>query len=83
MSRNLWTRRGVVLVAAIVTFVCVAALLSVGLASPDPISTTALGADWQCSRVAFVFTICTPPVRAAEAAAIRVRKDSGCPQPRT
>jgi len=63
MISNLWTRKGVVLVAAIVTFTCVAALLSVNLASPDPISSAALGADWQCSRIAFVLTTCTPPVR--------------------
>src|SRR5258707_739308 len=62
MISNFWTRKGVVLVAAIVTFTCVAALLSVNLASPDPISSAALGADWQCSRIAFVLTTCTPPV---------------------
>ena len=83
MIPNLWTRKGVVLMAAIVTFTCVAALLSVGLTSPDPISTAALGSDWQCSRFAFVFTTCTPVRAAAETAAFRVRKDSGCPRPRT
>jgi hypothetical protein len=82
MISNLWTRKGVVLVAAIVTLTCVAALLSVNLASPDPISSAALGGDWQCSRIAFVFTTCTPPVRSLGAApAERARNDSASLRP--
>lgn len=82
MISNLWTRKGMVLVAAIVTFACVAALLSVNLASPDPISSASLGADWQCSRIAFVFTTCTPPMRSSGAASVvRARNDSGSPRP--
>jgi hypothetical protein len=83
MISNLWTRKGVVLVAAIVTFACVAALLSVNLASPDPISSAALGDDWQCSRIAFVFTTCTPPVRNSGGATpvARARNDSASPRP--
>jgi hypothetical protein len=49
-------------IAAYVMFACVAALLSVNLTSP---TSAALGADWQCSRFALVFTTCTP-VRAHE-----------------
>lgn len=81
MSPNVWTRKGVVLMAAMVAFACVAALVSINLTSPDPISSAALGADWQCSRFALVFTTCTP-VRAAATASVRVRKDSPCPPPR-
>ena len=78
MISNLWTRKGMVLVTAIVTFACVAALLSVNLASPDPISSAALGADWQCSRIAFVLTACTPPLRNGGGAPVeRARNDSG------
>jgi hypothetical protein len=82
MISNLWTRKGVVLVAVIVTFTCVAALLSVNLASSDPISSAALGADWQCSRIAFVLTTCTPPMRSLGPAPVeRARNDSGSPRP--
>jgi hypothetical protein len=82
MIANIWTRKGVVVVAAIVTFACVGALLSVNLASPDPISSAALGADWQCSRIAFVLTTCTPPLRSVGAAPVeRARNDSGSPRP--
>ena len=54
------THKVAVLIAA---FACVAALLLVNLTSP---TSAALGADWQCSRFALVFTSCSP-VRAPEA----------------
>ena len=56
------THKGAVLIAACVTFACVAALLSVNQTS---LTSAALGVDWQCSRFALVFTSCTP-VRADE-----------------
>jgi hypothetical protein len=56
------THKGAVLIAACVTFACVAALLSVNQTSP---TSAALGVDWQCSRFALVLTSCTP-VRADE-----------------
>ena len=56
------THKGAVLIAAYVIFACVAALLSVNLTSP---TSAALGADWQCSRFALVFSSCTM-VRAHE-----------------
>jgi hypothetical protein len=56
------TYKVTVLIAACAMFACVVALLSVNLTSP----TAALGADWQCSRFALVFTSCSPG-RAPEA----------------
>ena len=64
------THKVVVLIAAWAMFACVAALLSVNLTSPTK---AALGADWQCSRFALVFTSCTP-VRAPETVSTDVRK---------
>ncbi|TYO66977.1 hypothetical protein FXV83_08370 [Bradyrhizobium hipponense] len=64
------THKGAVLIAAYVMFACIAALLSVNLTSP---TSAALGADWQCSRFALVFTTCTP-VRAHETVSTGVRK---------
>jgi hypothetical protein len=58
------------LIAAYVMFACVAALLSVNLTSP---TSAALGADWQCSRFALVFTSCTP-VRVHEAVSAGMHK---------
>jgi hypothetical protein len=62
MSSHPRTHKGAVLIAAYVMFFCVVALLSVNLTSP---TSAVLGADWQCSRFALVFTTCTP-VRAHE-----------------
>ena len=56
------THNVAMLIAAYVMFACVAALVSVNLTSPTSV---ALGADWQCSRFALVFSSCTP-VRAHE-----------------
>ena len=65
------THKVAVLIAAYVMFACVAALLSVNLTSP---TSAALGADWQCSRFALVFTSCIP-VRAREAVSTDMRTD--------
>ncbi|MFB9265549.1 hypothetical protein ACFFWD_20740 [Bradyrhizobium erythrophlei] len=70
------------LAAAVVTFACLVAFVSFGLASPEPVSSAALGPEWQCSRLAFVFTTCTR-IGAAEPAAFRVRAgktSENCPR---
>jgi hypothetical protein len=59
MTRNWWTAKNLVFVAAIVSLACVAALVGIGLAYPEPVSSAALGPDWQCSRLALVWTTCT------------------------
>ena len=82
MIQNLWNHKGLALLVAIATVTCVVALLSIGLASPEPISSAALGPDWQCSRIAFVFTTCTR-LPHAESAAIRVPKEQVCRKSRT
>jgi hypothetical protein len=64
------THKVVALIAAWAMFACVAALLSVNLTSP---TSAALGADWQCSRFALLFTSCIP-VRAPEALSTDMRK---------
>ena len=64
------THKVVVLIAACAMFACVAALLSVNLTSP---TSAALGADWQCSRFALLFTSCIP-VRGPEAVSTDMRK---------
>ncbi|WP_441268065.1 hypothetical protein AB7G19_21650 [Bradyrhizobium sp. 215_C5_N1_1] len=64
------SHKGAALIATYVMVACVAALLSVNLTSP---TSAALGADWQCSRFALVFTTCTP-VRARETVSTGVRR---------
>ena len=59
MTRNWCTPRNLVFVATIVSLACIAAFVVIGVAYPEPVSSAALGPDWQCSRLAFVWTTCT------------------------
>jgi hypothetical protein len=70
MTSHSRTHKVAVLIVAYVMFACVAALVSVNLTSP---TSAALGADWQCSRFALVFTSCIP-VDAHEAVSTGMRK---------
>ena len=73
MIHRLWTWKGIALVGALAAAGCVVTVLSVGLASPEPVASAALGPEWQCNRIAFVLTTCTR-IAQAERAALRVRK---------
>ena len=80
MLHRLWTWKGITLAGALAAAGCAVTVLSIGLASPQPVSSAALGPEWQCSRFAFVLTTCTR-IEQAERAALRVRKDADCPPP--
>ena len=82
MFHKLWTRKDIAFAAAIVSLGCVVAILAIGLAYPEPIQHAALGPDWQCSRIAFVWTTCNKVKHAAPASA-RVAKEPACSRPRT
>jgi hypothetical protein len=56
--------------AVAITFATfVLAGVAVFLAQPRPIENAMLGAEWQCSRTAFVLTTCAPRVQQASPAA--------------
>jgi hypothetical protein len=78
MTRTGWTARKLIFVVAIALLACVAAFVAIGLVYPEPVSSAALGPDWQCSRLAFVWTTCTRLNRTKSASA-RPVKNSGCP----
>ncbi|WP_426433886.1 hypothetical protein [Bradyrhizobium genosp. P] len=80
MKSKLWSRKGVALAAAVVASAGAAALLSWNVMSPEPVSSAALGPDWQCSRVAFVLTTCTRTGDTVTGA-IPVRAKDDCPPP--
>jgi hypothetical protein len=46
------------------------------LGRPQPIDSTVLGADWECTQTAFVLTSCAPRVQQAIPAAETSRKDA-------
>jgi hypothetical protein len=74
MFHNWWTPKGFVVAAALAS---AAAILAIGLAYPEPVSNAALGPDWQCSRVAYVWTSCSRP-KHAEAAPVRLAGEPAC-----
>ena len=58
MPRNWWTRKNFVLAAAVVALALIGFVV-IGVSYPEPAASAALGPDWQCSRLAFVFTTCS------------------------
>jgi hypothetical protein len=46
------------------------------LGRPQPIDSTVLGADWECTQTAFVLTSCAPRVQQATPAVETSRKDA-------
>ena len=59
MPHNWWTRKTLVLAAATVALACVIGFAAIGVSYPEPVASATLGPDWQCSRLAFVFTTCS------------------------
>ena len=60
---------------AVVTLVALA--VAAGLTHPEPVSSEALGPDWQCTRLALVFTSCTR-IAAAKAASVAGANGPSC-----
>jgi hypothetical protein len=81
MPRNWWTRKYLVLAAA-VALACAVGLATFGLSTPEPVLSAALGPDWQCSRLAFVFTTCSR-VKHSQATPVRLAKIPVCGRLRT
>ena len=83
MTRIWWTARKLIFLGAAVTRTGAAALLWVAVAYPKPISSDGLGAEWQCTRTAFVWTSCSRTPRAETGAVAQTaRKDAPCPSRR-
>jgi hypothetical protein len=77
MTRFWCTPKNLVFVVAIVSLAFVAAFVVIGFAYPEPASNAALGPDWQCSRLAFVWTTCTR-LKPANTATAGVARESAC-----
>ena len=82
MPHSWWTRRSLVLAAATVALACAIGFAAVGMSYPEPVASAALGPDWQCSRLAFLFTTCSR-VKHSQSATIRLAKMPGCARLRT
>jgi hypothetical protein len=81
MSPNWWTRKSLV-VAAIVALACAFSLAAFGLSTPEPVAGAALGPDWQCSRLVFVFTTCSR-IKHTQSRPVRIAKIPMCGRLRT
>ncbi|MFO1111158.1 MAG: hypothetical protein U1E61_18440 [Bradyrhizobium sp.] len=55
--------RQIAAVVVVFTLVAVTAALAIGITNPEPVSSGLLGPDWQCTRLAFVFTTCSRVAR--------------------
>ena len=72
--------RPVAMAVVVVTLVGVAAAMAIGRTHPEPVSSGALGPDWQCARLALVFTSCTRIVPAKAAPSVEEGKERVCPR---
>jgi hypothetical protein len=79
MTRFAWSFRGVVVSVAVVALVAVAATISIGLAYPEPVSSGALGPDWQCTRLAMVLTSCARVARTETVATVAAKETAKDP----
>jgi hypothetical protein len=81
MPRNCWTRKYLVLAAAVVALTFIGFVV-IGVSYPEPAASAALGPDWQCSRLALVFTTCSR-VKHSQSASIHLAKIPVCGRERT
>jgi formate-dependent nitrite reductase membrane component NrfD len=58
MTSTLWTSKEIALFAAIVTFACAAAFLSVKLTRPKPFVSVIVNPQWQCTGIAGIQAVC-------------------------
>ena len=82
MPHNWWTRRSLVLAATAAALASAIGLFATGVSYPEPVARVTLGPDWQCSRLAFVFTTCSR-AKHTEAMPVRVAKNAVCARLRT
>jgi hypothetical protein len=82
MIHNWWTPKSLIFAAAIALLAGVAAIAVIGLAYPKPVSSAGLGPDWQCSRVAFVWTTCSRQ-KHTQSASVRLAGEPVCRRSRT
>jgi hypothetical protein len=82
MPFNWWTRKNLVFAAAVAAVLAFMGFVVIGVSYPEPAASAALGPDWQCSRLAFVFTTCSR-AKHSRSTAVRVAKIPVCGRLRT
>lgn len=79
MPHPWWIRRILVVAAAMAAL---SGALVLASTTPEPVAGTALGPEWQCSRLIFVFTSCSR-VRHTRSTPGRIAKIPVCGRPRS
>ena len=82
MPHNWWTRKSLFMAAAAVALASAIGVFATGVSYPEPVARGTLGPDWQCSRLAFVFTTCSR-AKHTEAMPVRMAKNPVCTRLRT
>lgn len=81
MTSNFRKSRRVAACVVVAMLVAMSAAVAMGLTYSEPASSGALGPDWQCARLAFVFISCTRVVRLKTASVEEPGKAPACPRP--
>ena len=81
MPHTWWTRKNLVLVAAAIAL-AFTGFFMISVSHPEPAASAALGPEWHCSRLAFVFTTCSR-AKHSQSMAVRVAKIPVCGRLRT
>ena len=83
MPQNWWTRKSLVLTAAAVALASAIGVYATGVSYPEPVSRVTLGPDWECTRLAFLFTTCSRAKHTEAAVPVRMAKSAVCTRQRT
>jgi hypothetical protein len=83
MPQNWWTRKSLVLTAAAVALASAIGVYATGVSYPEPVSRATLGPDWECTRLAFVFTTCSRAKHTEATVPVRMAKSAVCTRQRT
>ena len=82
MPSSWWTRKYLIVAAEIIALACASSVAAFGLSTPEPAASAALGPEWQCSRLIFVFTTCSR-IKHSQARPLRLAKIPVCARLRT
>jgi hypothetical protein len=81
MPHDWWTRKNLMFVATVIVLAFIGFIV-IGVSHPEPAASAALGPDWHCSRLAFVFTTCSR-LRQSQLTPVRLAKIPVCGRLRT
>ena len=82
MPHSWWTRKNLVLAGVVLA--CAVVFFATGLSYSEPAASAALGPDWQCTRLAMVFTTCSRMKQSqAVVVPVRIAKAAACSRLRT